>query len=53
MDYGDEEDTRSEFNISEIDWGEEPSHSWEGGGNYEGQTWSDETDFEISLEKEP
>ncbi|CAE6074442.1 unnamed protein product [Arabidopsis arenosa] len=51
MDYGDE-GSEEEFNISEIDWGEDSSHySWEGGDDYETEPWCEETDSEISLEE--
>ncbi|CAL9234311.1 unnamed protein product [Arabidopsis halleri] len=49
MEY--EEDERSEYNTSEIDWGQEPNPSWSGEEDYDYGSWEGETDSEISLEE--
>ncbi|VVA98851.1 unnamed protein product [Arabis nemorensis] len=49
MDYEDEEDERSEFNTTEVDWGEEPNNSWEEESNQ--NWWEEETESKISLDE--
>ncbi|KAG7585991.1 Zinc finger CCHC-type superfamily [Arabidopsis thaliana x Arabidopsis arenosa] len=49
MEY--EEDERSEYNTSEVDWGQEPDPSWSGEGDYDYGSWRGETDSEISIEE--
>ncbi|VVB02476.1 unnamed protein product [Arabis nemorensis] len=51
MEY--EEDEKSEFLSSEIEWGDESSHySWEREGDYLNEPWSGETNSEISFKGE-
>ncbi|KAG7591716.1 hypothetical protein ISN45_Aa01g007110 [Arabidopsis thaliana x Arabidopsis arenosa] len=49
MEY--EEDEGSEYNTSEVDWGQEPDPSWSGEGDYDYGSWRGETDSEISIEE--
>ncbi|CAL9223815.1 unnamed protein product [Arabidopsis halleri] len=46
MEY--EEDERSECYTSEVDWGEEPNHSWNGEDDYGNSSWRGGADSEIS-----
>ncbi|KAG7586531.1 hypothetical protein ISN45_Aa02g018210 [Arabidopsis thaliana x Arabidopsis arenosa] len=45
------EDERSEYNTSEVDWGQESNPSWSGEEDYDYGSWEGETDSEISLEE--
>ncbi|XP_020871966.1 uncharacterized protein LOC110225927 [Arabidopsis lyrata subsp. lyrata] len=45
------EDERSEYNTSEVDWGQESNPSWSGEEDYDYGSWEGETNYKISLEE--